>query len=180
MQRVGDQTSPSAAAGPPAPERRLAGWCLGLDRFTLAIVVGALLLALALYLVVLQQPIESRPLDESSPAGVVHNYFLALRNDEVLKAYGYLSAEAQAKTPYKQFASQVAPSSETSWRIRIDDERVEGDTARVTVRRTYGQSGGFFPFSSSEYTSSRVYVLTREQGAWKLAPTGPGGFNPLY
>jgi hypothetical protein len=178
VQRLGEQASPPANPSP--PERTPTGWHLGLDRFTLAIVASALALAVVLYLVILQQPSESRPMDESSPAGVVHNYLLALGNDEVRKAYDYLSAEAQARTPYEQFARQVAPASEASWRIRIDDERVEGDSARVTVRRTYGRGGGFFPFSSSEYTSTVVYVLTRENGAWKLAPTGPGGFYPYY
>ena len=178
MQRLSEQGSPPATPTP--PERAPTGWHLGLDRFTLAIVAGALALAVVLYLVILQQPSETRPLDESSPAGVVHNYFLALRSDEVRKAYGYLSAEAQAKTPYEQFARGVAPASGNRWRIRIDDERIEGDTARVTVRRTYGSGGGFFPFSSGEDTREIVYVLTRENGAWKLAPTGPGFFHPLY
>jgi hypothetical protein len=144
---------------------------LGLDRFSLSIALGALGLVAVLLLLVVRQPTETQPMDESRPAGVVHNFYLALMHDDVRAAYDYLSTEARSKAPYEQFARQVSSGqSQSGRRIRIDEERIEADTARVTVRRTRSTGGGFFPFSSSEYTQEVTHVLKLEQGAWKLAP----------
>src|SRR5687768_5038726 len=70
---------------------------LGLDRFTLGIAVGAIVLVALLCAVILTRPNESQPLDEAQPAGVVHNFYLARLRDDPKTAYGYLSTEAQAK-----------------------------------------------------------------------------------
>ena len=156
-------------------QARNSGGLLGLDRFTLAIVVGAPLLVAVLFGMVLAQPNRAEPMDESRPAGVVHNFYLALLDDDVRKAYAYLSSEAQGKTPYEQFAREVS-GGRSRGRLRIDEEHIEGDTARVTVRRTYGSDGGFFPFSSREYSHEVTYVLRLEGGAWKLAPSQPHGY----
>ena len=173
MAQIPESRAPAAPGGgqPAAPPVG----SVGLDRFTLGIVTGALALVGALFLIVLAQPDRIEPIDESRPAGVVHNFYLALLNDDPRKAYGYLSAEAQSKTPYEQFARQVS-SNRSGRRVRIDEERIEGDTARVTVRRTYSSDGDFFPFSSGEYTHEVIYVLRLEQGAWKLAPGQSHGF----
>jgi hypothetical protein len=172
MAQVGQ--SRDAEASPGSRAERSSG-VLGLDRFTLAIVVGALVLVAALFLIVLAQPNRADPMDESRPAGVIHNFYLALLNDDAKKAYGYLSAEAQSKTPYEQFAREVS-GGRSRGRMRIDEERIEGDTARVTVRKTYGSDGGFFPFSSREYSHDVTYVLRLERGVWKLVPAQPHGY----
>jgi hypothetical protein len=147
---------------------------VGLDRFTVGIAVGALALVVILLAVILARPDETRPMDESRPAGVVHNYYLARMNDDLMAAYAYLSAEAQARTPYGSFAAGRRPSSSPKARIRIDDERIEGDTARVTVRSS-STGGGFLPFTPGEFTNEQTLVLRRENEAWKLtqAPFGP-------
>ena len=144
---------------------------LGLDRFTLSITVGALALVALLCAVILTRPNESQPLDEARPAGVVHNFYLARLRNDPKTAYGYLSAEAQTKQSYERFAA-MSPNQRSERRLRIDDERVEGDTARVTVRWT-SASGGFFPFSSPEYTNTQTIVLRREGESWKLT-------QPIY
>jgi hypothetical protein len=165
MAQVIDRREVKADASGSATGGRL----FGLDRFSLAIALGTLLLVGVLFLLVLRQPAETQPMDETSPAGVVHNYYLALMNDDVRTAYDYLAEDARAKTPYDQFARQVSNArSQSSRRVRIGDERVEGDTARVTVRRTYSTGGGLFPFSSGEYTQETTWVLRREQGSWRL------------
>jgi hypothetical protein len=163
-------TAPEPRAGVPVSPATL----FGLDRFTLSIVLGTVTLVALLCSVILTRPNDSQPMDESRPAGVVHNFYLALLQNDPRTAYAYLSAEAQAKQPYERFATQ--PSSQRSERrLRIDEERIEGeagtaagDTARVTVRWTTA-SGGFFPFSSGEYTNTQTIVLRREGEAWKLA-----------
>ena len=158
--------SPLEAAGPPSAP-------FGLDRFTLGIAVGVVALVVALFLVVLGQPTDAGPVDESRPAGVVHNYYLALLRDDPKTAYAYLSADAQARLPYERFAARPAYRGPQR-RLRIDEEHLEGDTARVLVRWTY-TSGGFFPFSTGEYSNEQTIVLRLENGAWKIAqqPFGP-------
>jgi hypothetical protein len=149
----------------------------GLDRFTLLIAGGALALVGLLLVIILAQPRNSEPLDESSPAGVVHNFYLALLHEDSLTAYSYLSAEARSTLPYEQFARQL-PVRDVPPRIRIIDERIDGDTARVTVRRTYPARGGFFPFGSGESSVEQTIVLRREEGVWKLAPGPTPGYFP--
>jgi hypothetical protein len=165
------QPAAGGRAGGPLTSR------FGLDRFTLLIALGALALVGLLLALVLLRPNDSQPMDESSPAGVVHNFYLALLNDDPARAYTYLSAEAQSKLSYEQFVQQRAGRG-TPPRLRIAEERTEGETARVTVSRTYGSRGGFFPFGPDEYTSTQTLVLRREGGAWKLAPDTPPGFFP--
>jgi hypothetical protein len=165
MDSVNDQESPASGADASAarpPTRRF-----GVDRFTLGIVLGAVVLVALLCAVILARPNDSQPMDETRPAGVVHNFYLALLRNDPKTAYSYLSAEAQSKQPYERFAAQYSgPRPEQ--RLRIDDEQLEGDTARVTLRWSSGGGGGF-PFGSGEFTSTRTVVLRREGEAWKLA-----------
>jgi hypothetical protein len=139
----------------------------------MGIIVGALALVALLFAVVLSQPRESPPMDESRPAGVVHNYLLALLQDDPKRAYAYLAADAQARTPYEQFATRHARQTPRP-RLTIDNERIEGDTARVAVRWSYPSGGPFF--GGGEITSQQTLVLKLEGGAWKL--TEPPIVNP--
>jgi hypothetical protein len=160
----------SATSSPAAVAEARSGF-LGLDRFTLCIAAGAIVLVALLCAVILARPNESQPLDEAQPAGVVHNFYLARLQNDPKTAYGYLSADAQAKQPYERFAA-MSSNQRSERRLRIDDERIEGDTARVTVRWTTASST-FFPFGSSEHTNTQTIVLRREGDAWKLT-------QPIY
>src|SRR3954452_20521371 len=60
---------------------------LGLDRFTISVVLLGLGLVVVALLAVRGRPSEGVPADESQPAGVVNNYYLALLNDDPKKAY---------------------------------------------------------------------------------------------
>jgi hypothetical protein len=153
---------PASRASGLAPAR------FGLDRFTLAVAIAAVVLVALGIVAVLARPRVEQPMDDSRPAGVVYNYYLALTLDDPKTAYAYLSADAQARTSYESFASSYPTRSLSSDRptIRIDDERIEGDTARVTIRLTRSGGGLFAP---SDYTYTRTIVLRRESGAWKLA-----------
>ena len=170
--------SPPARSGIPAPRR-----LLGLDRFTLGIGIAVAILVPLLFVLVLTQP-KATPMEESNPAGVAHNYYLAVQQDDLSKAYGYLSAETRGWLSYEQFTAQVSSRPETR-SVRIQDERIEGDTARVTVGLTLYMPTG--PFSSGEVSQQRSLVLRREGDAWRIAlPRSPaispyGPYNPdLY
>jgi hypothetical protein len=155
--------------GPSAPT------LLGLDRFTLGIGVPVAILVPLLFVLVLIQP-RAAPLDESTPAGVVHNYYLAVQQDDLGTAYGYLSAETRAWLSYEQFAAQVSLRPDTR-SVRIQDERIEGQTARVTVGLTLYMPTG--PVSSGEVSRQRTLVLRRAtDGAWRIALPQPPASSP--
>jgi hypothetical protein len=69
--------APAAPSGGPA-----AHTLLGLDRFTLGLGIAVATLVPLLFVLVLTQP-RATPLDESSPAGVAHNYYLAAQQDDL-------------------------------------------------------------------------------------------------
>jgi hypothetical protein len=150
----------------------------GLDRFTIGIALAVALLVPLLFIFVMTQP-KAAPVDESTPGGVIHNYYLALQQDEVQRAYAYLSADTRGWLSYEQFSAQVSTRPQTR-AIRITNERVEDGTARVTVTvTTYLPTG---PFSSGEYSTERTIVLRREDGGWRISlaqppatPYGPYG-----
>jgi hypothetical protein len=170
--------SPPARSGVPAPRT-----LLGLDRFTLGIGITVAILVPLLFLLVFSQP-KATPMEESNPAGVAHNYYLAVQQDDLSKAYGYLSVETRGWLSYEQFTAQVSSRPETR-SVRIQDERIEGDTARVTIGLTLYMPTG--PFSSGEVSQQRSLVLRREGDVWRIAlPRSPaispyGPYNPdLY
>src|SRR5688500_8996088 len=68
------------------------------DRFALVVGLGTTILIAVVFTVVVGMP-KAAPLDESQPAGVTHNYYLALTENDLGKAYGYLSLEARAVLP---------------------------------------------------------------------------------
>src|SRR5512134_2099174 len=72
------------------------------DRFLTGILVGiAVLVVIALAVFFIRKDTQSY-LSEDAPEGVVHNYVLAVLNDDYQKAYGYL-ADLENKPTYEQF-----------------------------------------------------------------------------
>ena len=61
------------------------------DKFLFAIAVAALLLVVSAFLVARSQP-EPVYQSEGAPEGISHNYLLALRQRDFVRAYGYLSS----------------------------------------------------------------------------------------
>jgi hypothetical protein len=148
------------------------GSSLGLDRFTISIGVAVILLVAGLFVLVLRQPPAQR-MDESTPSGVVNNYYLAVQQNQLSQAYGYLAADTRTWLSYEQFTAQVSTRPQTR-SVRIDNERLEGTTAVVSVSITRYTPTGFF--SNAEVTSSQSLVLRRDGDAWRIAlPQPPGG-----
>jgi hypothetical protein len=158
-------SGPPAQAAPPSGRFRL-------DRFTLGIAAAAVVLVAALFILVLRQPAATLA-DETTPSGVVHNYYLALQQKATSRAYDYLTQDTRAWLTYEQFTSLVSARAETR-SVRITDERVEDGTAVVTVALTRYFSSG--PFSTSEMTTSQSLVLRREAVNWRIALPQPSGW----
>ena len=136
------------------------------DRFLTGILLGiATLVVIALVVFFLRQSSQSY-VSEEVPEGVVHNYVLALLNDDYEKAYGYL-ADLDHKPTYEQFrdafiTGAVNPSNST---VDIGDSEITEDTASVEFAIIYTPSD---PFSTG-YRDVQRAVLVRQDGTWKLS-----------
>lgn len=135
------------------------------DRFLVVIVAGiALLAVLAVSLFLVRRGQVSYQPDDT-PEGVVHNYTLALYQENYERAYGYL-ADLPNKPTLEQFRqsfyNQLLSNVQTS--LKIEDSHINGEDARVTVALTHSQGDPF----SAPYRDLQSALLTRQNGAWKL------------
>ena len=135
------------------------------DRFLTGILIGiAGLVVLALAVFFLRQNSKSY-VSEAVPEGVVHNYVLAVLNDDYEKGYGYL-ADLENKPTYEQFRDAflkgiVNPNNSA---VDIGSSEVNGETASVQVALIYNPSD---PFSTGSRDVQRA-LLVQQGGAWKL------------
>jgi hypothetical protein len=136
------------------------------DRFLTGILIGiAVLVIVALAVFFMRQGSQSY-VSEEAPEGVVHNYVLAVLNDDYEKAYGYL-ADLDNKPTYEQFRDAfikgvVNPNNSA---VDIGNSEISDDTASVEVALIYNPSD---PFSTG-YRDVQRAILIKQNGAWKLS-----------
>ena len=136
------------------------------DRFLTGILVGiAVLVVIALAVFFIRKDTQSY-VPEDTPEGVVHNYVLAVLNDDYQKAYGYL-ADLENKPTYEQFRNafiqgMVNPNNSA---VDIGNSEVNGDTASVEVALIYNPSD---PFSTG-YRDVQRALLVQQGGTWKIS-----------
>lgn len=136
------------------------------DKFLTGILVGiGVLIALALVLFFARQGTKEYTAD-STPAGVAHNYVLAVLNKDYEKAYGYL-AESKDKPTYEEFRQSFLKGyiNVDNASVEIGDVEIVGDEAYVELRIYYAYSD---PFSSG-YSNTEKATLVKQNGAWKLS-----------
>ena len=136
------------------------------DRFLTGILIGiAVLVVIALAVFFLRQGSQSY-ISEEAPEGVVHNYVLAVLNNEYEKAYGYL-ADLDNKPTYEQFrdAFLTGVVNPDNAAVDIGDAEITDDTASVEVALIYNPSD---PFSTG-YRDVQRAILVRQNGSWKLS-----------
>lgn len=135
------------------------------DRFLTGILVGiGVLVVIALILFFTRQDKQEYVADDT-PEGVVHNYALAVFNEDYEKAYAYL-AESENKPTYNEFLQAffnhyVNPENAG---LEMGKTDFAGEEAYVTVYLIYNPSD---PFSSS-YRNTETARLERQNGKWKL------------
>jgi hypothetical protein len=151
---------------------------VGVDRFLLGIVAGAILLVVVSIVVVFQAGRGSRQavVDPDSPSGVVQSYVEAIRAGQVDRAYGFLSRSAQTTVPLDMFRQRFSrradsPDSTSRVLIQLTSSNAESAEVKVTISQFSAQSD---PFSTSTYHRDVTIHLVGEDGAWRIdRPAGP-------
>jgi hypothetical protein len=136
------------------------------DRFLTGILIGiGLLIVLALALFFTRQD-QREYLPDGTPEGVVHNYVLAILNQEYQKAYGYL-ADLEHKPSYDEFRRSFFNGMVNPGNTGLDvgTAEIHDDEAVVTLTLFYSYRD---PFSSG-YESMDRALLVEQDGNWKLS-----------
>ena len=142
------------------------------DRFLIGIVVGVVIVIVVTFIITLLKPKPTYQ-SEDRPEGVAYNYLLALQKGEFERAYGYLSPSLPG-CPHDAFEFQEEVE-DYSWyfygianaTLAVDDFKIMGDRASVTIRETSFYEGGLF--ESSQRMITYEIKLRRENGEWKIS-----------
>ena len=137
------------------------------DRFLTGILIGiAVLVVVAVAVFFLRNDTQTY-ISEDTPEGVVHNYVVALLDDDYEKAYAYL-ADLEHKPTYEQFRDSFLKGmvNPNNMAVDIGKAEVSNDTASVEVALIYNSTD---PFSTSYRDTSQRAVLVKQSGLWKLS-----------
>lgn len=139
------------------------------DKFLIAIVAGILLLVVVAIVVVLTRaPGSEEYRADDTPAGVVHNYFLAIQRKDFSKAYGYLSDELENKPTLEQFIQDAGNNgSNQDASLKIGEVSQSDGVTQVEITLTTYYAGGLF---DSNRSSIDDLALLRQDaaGRWKI------------
>ncbi|HEX8684239.1 MAG TPA: hypothetical protein VF707_18090, partial [Ardenticatenaceae bacterium] len=109
---------------------------------------------------------------EETPEGVVHNYLLALEQEDYERAYSYLSPSLEGyPNSADEFTDEVM---DNRWQFELDETvslavestRMIGEEARVTVRESTSYDGSLF--GGTDYSTTFDMRLQEESGEWKI------------
>ena len=138
------------------------------DKFLIGIIVGIVLLVVVAIVLVLTRGQGEDYVPNDSPAGVVHNYFLALQRKDYEQAYSYLSDDLKSKPDLDKFIRDMDTQrygSEAS--LQIGEIRLGDVHSQVDVSITTYSGGGIF--DSGSYTSQETaHLRVNAKGEWKL------------
>jgi hypothetical protein len=136
------------------------------DRFLLGIIIGiavVIIAALALFFLRRSEPVYG---PETTPAGVVHNYVVALQKGDYNRGLSYLSNVGN-KPDIIRFRQDLYNQNQnlSGYSLQIGDTQINGDSATVAVNIIQAGSG-LFGDSSSQ---SQNVTLDRETSGWKIS-----------
>jgi hypothetical protein len=136
------------------------------DRFLNAILVGIFLLVVLSFAVYFTRQQSLDYGEDTTPAGVVRNYVIALIKEDYSKAYGYLK-EGEFKPDETQFrqaflSRQLDPRSVS---LQIGKVKLEDKLATVELILIRNAND---PFGNS-FTENQIGTLRKDQkGNWKI------------
>lgn len=152
------------------------------DRFLVGILIGISLLVVAALVLFFVRQGSTQYIDDSQPAGALHNYVLALQQKDYERAYSYL-ADHPGRPSFDAFRGafydyQISEINSTA--VEIGEPLLEdsGETASipVTLIRTSAD-----PFTGPS-RRQELARLVNQNGKWKIsvAPYPFWGYNWEY
>jgi hypothetical protein len=135
------------------------------DRFLTSILIGiGVLVVIALVFFFVRQGGQNYVSDDS-PAGVTHNFILAVIKADYERAYQYM-ADNNLKPGLPAFRTALLTSRQgfVDYSAQVGDVQIFGDTANVVVILIFN-SGNPFNGANRQQQSAQ---LVRQNGAWKV------------
>jgi hypothetical protein len=130
-------------------------------------IIGAIVLVAIVLVIALSGQKPASLLPEDSPEGTVQRFFVALQNDDYVKAYSYITPPANDKIPFDSWRSSYYRSPEKSvWKVTIGKAKVTGDQATVDVVVDVFRPQG--PFSEPVNTNRMSFVLKKAGSGWTI------------
>ncbi len=143
------------------------------DRFLVCILIGTFFLVASALTLFFIHKSQQRYLSEDTPAGVVHNYILAIEKGDYERAYRYL-ADSPHKPTYDMFLSVVY----AGWSVLDERQGVEIGETLVTGEQAIVELIIIYDASySAYYADEPKALLIRQNGAWKIRDIDWGGWR---
>jgi hypothetical protein len=137
------------------------------DRFLTGILIGIGVLVIAALAVFFIRRDTQSYVQEDVPESVVHNYVVALLNQDYEKAYGYL-ADLDNKPTYDEFRNSFVTGilgNAGNSAVDVGESQVTEENATVEVAMIYNPSD---PFSTG-YRDVQNAILVKQGGEWKIS-----------
>ena len=136
-------------------------WLLGFG-----VAIGVLVIA-AVVLVLTMPAQEVRLFPEDTPEGTVQRYFLALKAEDYVTAYSYLSPPPSEKYPYEEWRSPfISPGEKPGFKVTLGKSAVKDTEATVDVIVDVFRPSG--PFDNPVHTHHITFYLKKEGTSWKI------------
>ena len=140
------------------------------DRFLIGILAGiGILIVVAAGAFLIRQDSQGY-VAETTPEGVVHNFFFAIHQGDYERAYGYL-AEGEGKPSMTEFRSYLSRENDrfsgAGVQITGYDIVQNEDGSREAVVDLLVTRAGGGPFDTG-YSSSDLAILVEQDGHWKI------------
>ncbi len=141
------------------------------------IAIGAMVLIAIILVMALSGEKSVSLLPEGTPEGTVQRFFIALQDEDYIKAYTYITPPANDKMSYDAWRSSYYRSSEKSvWKVTIGKSKITGDEATVDVVIDVFRPQG--PFSEPVNTNRMNFSLKKAGSSWTI--TSPVDLWWLY
>jgi len=139
------------------------------DKILIGIVAGIVILVIAAFAITLTRPEETYQ-PEDTPEGVVHNYLLAFDNQDLERAYSYLSPDIpkypRTLDEFIQDVEQNRWAFESNLAFSLETKSPSSNRAIVTVFANYFSGGGLFDISQN--TTEFTISLKKVNGNWRI------------
>jgi hypothetical protein len=136
------------------------------DRFLIGILVFIGVLVITALILFFTRQQKTDYVSEDTPEGVVHNYILAVLNEDYPRAYGYL-ADGNAKPDFETFQKAFFTNElyVSSYSAQLGRININGDQAFVKLTIIYHSED---PFSGLGSGNVETALLKKQDGEWKI------------